>query len=69
MEDIHWFFFYSSFPARLHDVCFIILPFLVLVLFTLYVQGVLKFKDKLGTLRVNVRGFQMALHPSQCLVL
>ena len=34
-----------SFPLQ-NAVCFIILTYLVLVLFTFYIQGVLKFKKK-----------------------
>jgi hypothetical protein len=39
----------------------IILPFLVHVLFTLYIKGVLKFKNKFGSLRVNSRN--VIVHP------
>ena len=44
---------YSPFFSLQNAMCFIILTFLVLVLFTFYIQGVLKLKKNSGAKRLN----------------
>jgi len=47
---------YSPFFSVQNAVCFIILTYLVPVLFTFYIQGVLKLKNNSGAKRLILQG-------------
>jgi len=57
--DIEYFKYgiYSPFFPLQNAVCFIILTYLVPVLFTFYIQDVLKLKNNSGAKRLSIFGF------------